>query len=338
METIACELCGSDRSRILLRQKDLLHGVSNAEFTVVRCEVCGLLYLNPRPSPAEIGQYYPPQYFSPTLPKSRSGLEQSVKRFGKTVKRWIMEDYYGYPSATLLGPWRRIRKLLLWPEKARRVFRGRNFLPWIGQGRLLDVGCGPGVNLKTFQEQGWEVYGIEMSGTAVTQARERVGDRIHLGTFENAPFKDESFDVVLFSHTLEHLFRPADALARARRVLEPEGMVVIAVPNADSLEARLFGRWWVPWDPPRHLFHFEKATLIRLLERAGFRVVRFRTGVGSLFFMASLERAWTQRLGRPLPARWLMERAVARPFCLLAGHLGYGTEITVYAVKDAVQG
>lgn len=333
METVACEICGSDRSCVVLRQRELIHGLWNEEFTVVRCTVCDLLYLNPRPTSAEIAQYYPPQYFSLTLPRSRTKLEQSVKRFSGRIKQWIMEDFYGYPTAEPLGPWRRLRKLLLWPEKARRVFCGREILPWMGQGRLLDVGCGPGVNLKTFQEQGWDVYGIEMSEAAVTQARERVGDRIHQGTLETTPFKDESFDVILLSHSLEHLFSPIDELARVRRLLKPEGRLVIAVPNADSLEAKLFGRWWVPWDPPRHLYHFGKTTLTRLLKQAGFRVIRLRTGVGSLFFMASLERVWIQRLGHTLPARRLIEKLMARPFCLAAGHLGYGTEITVYAVK-----
>ena len=49
--------------------------------------------------------------------------------------------------------------------------------------------------------------------------------------------------------------------------------------------------------------------------------------------MASLERVFIHRLGRRLPAKWLIERLIAKPFCMVAGHLGYGTEITVYAVK-----
>lgn len=79
---------------------------------------------------------------------------------------------------------------------------------------------------------------------------------------------------------------------------------------------------------------FRKKTLLRLLKRAGFQAIRIRTGVGTLFFMASLDRARTHTFGRPLPARKLVEKLLARPFCLLVGHLGHGTEITVYAIKD----
>ncbi len=261
METVACELCGSDRSRVVLRQRDLIHAITSEEFTVVSCETCGLMYLNPRPTPDEIGQYYPAEYFASVQPKSRSGVERLFKQLSKAVKRWISEDFYGYPSSANNAVWRGVRKLALWPEKGRRWLTGRDTLPWSGEGRLLDVGCGPGVNLKTFQEQGWDVYGIDLSETAVTIARERVGDRIYYGTLDTAPFDDESFDVVVLNHSLEHMFSPIKTLEGVRRLLRPGGMVVIAVPNAESWEARFFGPAWVHWDPPRHLYHFAKSTL-----------------------------------------------------------------------------
>jgi SAM-dependent methyltransferase len=247
-----------------------------------------------------------------------------------------MEDFYGYPSSSLPGPLRSLRKLLFWPEKIRRVWRGKEILPWIGEGRLLDVGCGPGVNLRTFQEQGWDVHGVEMSEAAAALARERVGDRIHLGTLDTVPYADESFDVIVMSHSLEHMFSPVATLERLRRLLRPAGVLVIAVPNAGSLEAKLFDKWWVPWDPPRHLYHFEKMTLQKVLERAKFRVTRVRTAVGTMFFMVSLERLWMDKFKRAVPLRRVIEKLIATPFCLLAGHLGYGTEITVHAVKEQV--
>ncbi len=335
MQTIACDLCRSENAQVLLRQRDLLLGLAEEEFSIVRCGTCGLLYLNPRPSQEEIGRYYPDHYYHYTAPppKQRTSLERKAKKFSALIKRWVGEDYYGYPSPTRRGVWRSIRKALLWPEKSRRLFFGRHTMPWAGQGRLLDVGCGTGGNLVTLQAQGWDVYGIEMSEKAAAQARERVGDRILVGTLETAPLEKESFDLAFLSHSLEHFFSPVEALATVRRLLKPDGMVVIAVPNAASLEANLFGRWWFPWDPPRHLYHFERNSLSRLLQQVGFRVVRTRTGVGSLFFMASLERAWKHKWSMALPGKRLIDKLIARPLCLIAGHLGYGTDITVYAVK-----
>jgi SAM-dependent methyltransferase len=334
LERVACDLCGEKRSEEVLRQRDLLYAVSPEEFSVVRCLACGLLYLDPRPTPAEIGRYYPEQYFVQPPPKARREIERLAKRFSQTIKRWIREDFYGYPAPTPSGWLRMLRRVCLWPENARRKFRGREIFPWVGEGRLLDVGCGPGVNLQTLQEQGWDVHGIEMSETAAALARQRVGDRIHHGTLETAPYAAESFDVIFMSHSLEHMFSPVATLERVRRLLKPAGVLIIAVPNAGSLEARLFGKWWVPWDPPRHLYHFEKRTLQKVLERAGFRVARMRTAVGTMFFMVSLDRAWAHTRGNgSLPARRLIEKVIAKPVCLVAGHLGYGTEITVHAVK-----
>ncbi len=323
MEAVACDLCGSHRAREVVRQRDLTHGGTDEEFTVVRCELCGLLYLNPRPGPDEIGRFYPRAYFEPPPPPRK------VNR----VKRWVMEAYYGYPPAIPPGLPARIRKWIVWPDRMLRVLRGKEMLPWVGQGRLLDVGCGPGTNLAMFREQGWDVQGVDTSEVAIVHARERFGDRVRLGTLDQAGYRDGAFDLVLFSHSLEHLFDPLAALKEAWRILDTGGLVVITSPNAGSLEARLFGRWWFPWELPRHLYHFEKTTLSRMLEQAGFRVQRMRTGVGSLFFMASLERFWMHRFGRALPFRRLVEQLIARPFCFIAGHLGYGTEITVHAVK-----
>ena len=80
---------------------------------------------------------------------------------------------------------------------------------------------------------------------------------------------------------LEHLPEPLATLAEVRRVLRPAGVAVIGVPNAASLQARLFGRYWAAYDAPWHLTHFTPGTLGRLLEQAGFRTVRLACFSGS---------------------------------------------------------
>lgn len=333
METVSCVICGTVSVSVFLSQRDLLFSGVSIEFTVTRCTSCGLLFLNPRPDRSEIGQFYPEQYFSNEEPKQRTVVQERVRRWSDKVKVWIRQDFYGYPCAVPAGFFRSVRKFLLWPEKVRRVLRGREFIPWCGQGRLLDVGCGPGGNLTSLKEQGWDVHGLDSSPIAVQRARAQFGERVQLGELQDVRYEAGAFDVVTLSHSLEHVFSPLAVLRECRRVLAEHGLLVITVPNAGSLEARLFGRWWFPWELPRHLYHFEKTTLCQLLEHAGFRVIRSRTGVGSLFFMASLERAWKGMFGGPLPVRWLIERLIARPFSLIAGHLGYGTELKVYAKK-----
>jgi SAM-dependent methyltransferase len=300
--------------------------IPTENFTVVQCDNCTLLYLNPRPTTAEIGRYYPPTYYPATAPVS--------KHLTGGLKRWIRQDFYNYPRLKTEW-WQPLRKVLLWPEKAWRVFRGRNILPWIGEGRLLDVGCSSGGNLASFQDQGWDVYGIDVSHTAVKIAQKRFGDRVRHGSLIDAAYPHSYFNVVHFSHSLEHMHNPLNILMESHRILSDNNLLVVTVPNAGSLERKLLGHWWVQWDLPRHLYHFDMITLHKLLHKAGFQVIHHRTGVGTTFLVASLQRLLEHFYGKPVP-RWaerVFDKLVAKPICLVAGHLGYGTEMTVYASK-----
>ena len=337
MESVICDLCHSDQSEVVIRQRDLLLEVTNDEFTIVKCCRCGLVYLNPRPSKDLLGSYYPTVYYPPVQAKAQPPLQQQAKKFSARIKRRVLEEYYGYPLASSVGRSRILRRILLWPDKTLRELKGRHPLPWRGEGKVLDIGCGAGGNLKALQDQGWEPYGIEISDVAAVHARALVTGNIHAGTLESAPFAPKTFDLVLMSHSLEHLPSPIDALHRANRLLKDDGLLVVSVPNVNSLEYKLFGRWWFQLDPPRHFYHFGKTTLTTLLTQTGFEVRQFRTGVKTVFFMESLERVWKHRFSRSLPMKWLIDRAVVRPLSLVAGNLGYGTDITVYAVKTTAQ-
>ena len=334
MESVFCDLCHSDQSEVVTRQRDLLLEVTNDEFTIVKCSRCGLIYLNPRPSKDLLGSYYPTVYYPPVQAKVRPQLEQQAKKVSAQIKRWVLEDYYGYPSAASVGWLRIVRRILLWPDKTLRELKGRHPLPWRGEGKVLDVGCGAGGNLKALQDQGWQVFGIEISDVAAAHARDLLQADIHTGTLESAPFLPKSFDMVLMSHSLEHLPSPADALRRVHLLLKDNGLLVVSVPNVNSLEYKLFSRWWFQLDPPRHFYQFDKRSLSRFFTQAGFPINYFRTSISAIFFMASLDRFWKHRFQKNVPFRKLIDRLIARPVSLIAGHLGYGTEITVYAVKQ----
>ena len=128
----------------MVKQRDLLLEVSGDLFTIVKCRNCGLVYLNPRPSKDLLGSYYPTDYYPPVQTKSRPKFQQVVKGLSSRLKRWVLEDYYGYPLTRSDSCWRGLRKILLWPNKILRELRGRHPLPWRGQGKMLDVGCGAG--------------------------------------------------------------------------------------------------------------------------------------------------------------------------------------------------
>lgn len=123
------------------------------------------------------------------------------------------------------------------------------------QGPVLDVGSGDGSLLAALRARGREAVGLER------------GD-------EEAEAGDLHFAAVVFWHSLEHLPAPAERLAAARERLLPGGVLVIAAPNFDSLQARAFGARWLALDLPRHLVHLTGRALRRRLRELGLTVER----------------------------------------------------------------
>ncbi len=143
-------------------------------------------------------------------------------------------------------------------------------------GTLLDVGCGRGLFLDRMRRGGWLVHGTEYDDDSALGARETYGLDVRCGNPGEAGFPPGSFDVVTMSHVLEHLPQPAEALGQCRRLLRPGGLLVVAVPNLSSLQARAGKGDWFHLDPPHHLFHFTEEGLLALLERQRFRIRNVR--------------------------------------------------------------
>jgi SAM-dependent methyltransferase len=93
-----------------------------------------------------------------------------------------------------------------------------------------------------------------------------------VGDFLQSPYADGSFDALVLWHVLEHVPDPVAAIRRARQILRPGGLLVIAVPNFESLQARFAGRHWFHLDVPRHYYHFGLGVLRRLLTSNGFSI------------------------------------------------------------------
>ena len=129
-------------------------------------------------------------------------------------------------------------------------------------GPILDVGAGEGTLLDALTARGREVTGLERGA--------KRADFVDLPVEEVEG--DGGWAAVVFWHSLEHLPRPGAAIEAAARLLAPGGVVVVAVPNNDSLQARTFGDRWLHLDIPRHLVHLSTTSLTAGLERSGFRV------------------------------------------------------------------
>jgi 2-polyprenyl-3-methyl-5-hydroxy-6-metoxy-1,4-benzoquinol methylase len=236
MEAVICNNCGCPDTSPLHQFR---LAPEEQDSCVVRCLRCGLVYLNPRPSPDRIGIYYPPNYQASMLNLLARGKTNFIARLGFGMVR-------------------------------------RRRTPSSKGARLLDVGCSNGAYLAAMREKGWDVEGVEFDRAAVEYARHSRNLKVTQGDVENAlsELPGNSFDVVTLWHVLEHTFDPAAALKQIHRVLKPGGTLMLEVPNFGSPLASLFKKYWFPMDVPRHLYQFTPATLKMMLAKAGFH--RFR--------------------------------------------------------------
>jgi len=140
---------------------------------------------------------------------------------------------------------------------------------------MLEVGCASGSFLSQMARAGWEVSGIEFSEIAGMAAR-ALGHHVHIGALETAPppDPDRPYDLVVAWMVLEHLPDPVQALRRLAAWSRPGAWLAMSVPDAGSLEFRLFRSNWYALDLPRHFFHFTRRTLGDVLRAGGWTVRR----------------------------------------------------------------
>lgn len=146
----------------------------------------------------------------------------------------------------------------------------------VAPGRLLDLGCWVGFLLSEATARGWQPIGVEPSAWASAYARDELGLTVLHDDLMTAPLPSAAFDAIVLGDVIEHLPDPSAGLERIASLLAPGGALVLMLPDAGSHLARLLGRRW--WSVlPTHVQYFTRASLTRLLERQGWRVVEVDT-------------------------------------------------------------
>lgn len=136
--------------------------------------------------------------------------------------------------------------------------------------RLLDFGFGHGHLMRVARAYGFEVYGLDGSGSNVDRLRAEFGARLATATAGLDELPWDAFDVIVMSHVLEHLPDPRGVLAEIAGKLNDGGLIYVSVPDMGSLQFRIFGKAWEPVEPIAHLQYFTEESLTRLLAASGF--------------------------------------------------------------------
>lgn len=212
------------------------HTVSKERFLLTDCTTCGARFTNPRPSPADIGRYY------------------------------VSEDYISHTNTS-----KGIQdKLYQWVRHRAIHSKHQLIAAYHTQGLALDMGCGTGEFLAYLKSQGYQTQGVEPSLAAREQAIRNHALEI-VPELDQIPSR-EQFSVISLWHVLEHVHDVRETLRKLHARLQTGGLLVIAVPDRESWDAGFYGEQWAAYDVPRHLSHFRRRDLHRLLREQGFVV------------------------------------------------------------------
>lgn len=246
----ACPLCGHGHFR-QYRNPSYFRG-DGERFKVERCAKCGFAFTNPRPEGAALAAYYQTEdYVSHTEAK-----DSLVNRLYLAVRQWALA------------------------QKERHIKNSVGF-----RGKLLDFGAGTGAFLQHAGHKGWKVWGTEPDEGARQIAQEK---GVEIWAPEDGRLETHSFDVITLWHVLEHLPHLQEDFARLKGLLQPKGVLVIAVPNHESWDARIYKDNWAAWDVPLHLSHFRKADIKNLAHQHSMEVVDIKNMPFDAFYVSML--------------------------------------------------
>jgi 2-polyprenyl-3-methyl-5-hydroxy-6-metoxy-1,4-benzoquinol methylase len=272
----SCFICGSSGELQYEGLRDRLFGAPGFwNFKLCSNAECGLIWLDPRPVEGDIWKAYK-QYYTH---RDHINRDTWIRRAYRKAQQGLLAHYYGYRNGNSAAFDRIVGSLIYFhPGRLADTIFSVFYLNAIPHGRLLEIGCGSGRMLKSMQEKGWDVVGVDPDPIAIKNAKSK-GLIVYQGILADQKFSDDSFDAIALSHVIEHVPDPLSLLKECERILKPGGHLVLITPNINSLCHRLYKSDWRSLEPPRHLHVFNLATLKQVSQRAGFNHIKLETTI-----------------------------------------------------------
>lgn len=231
------------------------NSVSAEIFELYKDTALDMLITSPQPDETELGRYYESEdYISHT-----DGKRSFFEKIYQFVKNIALKNKLGLINSLHSG-----------------------------KGKILDIGTGTGDFLITAKKDGWNITGIEPSQKAKQIASAK---GVHFADNTNL-LENNSFDVITMWHVLEHVPDLEKQINELKRLLKPEGSIIIAVPNFNSYDAKYYGQFWAAYDVPRHLWHFSKTAIKLLFEKKQMQLVKVLPMKFDAFYVSLLSEKY----------------------------------------------
>ena len=178
-----------------------------------------------------------------------------------------------------------------------KSFNLKKKLSWTLQGskteKLLDVGCGTGDFLNLAKANGLEVDGVEINKSARKISEEKLNQSIFTSISE---LQGKQYDRITLWHVLEHLNDFEGSIEQLKDLLNPGGVLIIAVPNFKSFDAQYYKSYWAAYDTPRHLWHFSRETFYYLKDKYNLEYLQDKGMVLDSFYVSLLSEKYKKNV------------------------------------------
>jgi len=311
MEIRKCPNCGSKNISILYENAKDLSYLKEGKFNLLKCKLCDLEFISPLLNEKKLQKYYPPKdYYSFKNKNLVSSIYHNISSYYYSKKRGLL-------------------KILIFPFKS---LLHRYYLE--SEKSILEIGCGDGKILKIYKKHGMKTAGIEPYGNNLTEEEESLG--IVRNSIEKSNFKEESFDFIILKDAIEHIPKQKMLLAKCRKWLKKGGKLIFTTQNTKSLWKFIFGRYWFGYDVPRHVYNYDKKSIVIFLRNNGFEIKKIRLYDVSYMPIGSMKFWRTDKTNtnkHPLIYNNLT-KIIFLPISLIVTWMGLGSLMEVVAEKN----
>jgi SAM-dependent methyltransferase len=239
-----CPICSAAR----LAREPFGYRFEGRWLQAVGCRQCGIIYLDPQPTPEELRKLYSADYFEGDFRCGHAG------------------SYFAPGTLDAVADGRLL-------DRIQRV---------VSKGSFLEIGCAGGALLNAARARGFDVTGIEFSDHAAAMARERFRLKVLTGALTEMRLPQNSFDVVFMGDVIEHLPDPLATMHELNRIMRPDGLLAIDCPSQTNtlfsrmgfVAYRMLGKNAEVHLPPYHLFEYRPPSIAHLLEESGFSLLQ----------------------------------------------------------------